>query len=302
MHSSQPNVLVVDDEEFNLELISEYLQEADINPVCVRHGEHALDLLDKDSGRIDAVLLDRMMPDLDGIEVLNRIRNNTAHTGLPVIMQTAKASKDNILEGLNAGAHYYLTKPYDQETLTAIVKTAVRDYQHYQELRTNMHTATNGLVVMQSATFKYKTLDEGRNLAMLLAKACQEPDRIVVGLTELMINAVEHGNLGITYEEKSQLNETGEWEQEINRRQVMEEYRNKEVTVEFLRRDNEVNFIIRDDGEGFDWRQFIEPSADRAFDSHGRGIMLAAAISFNSVEYTGKGNEVSVTVEDQGAS
>ena len=296
MAEEKTTVLVVDDEIFNLDLITDYLTESDIDVVCVERGEHALNVLQESPERFSAILLDRMMPGMDGIEVLTRIKNDEKINRLPVIMQTASSGKKNMLEGLNAGAYYYLSKPYDQETLIAIVKTAIRDYQHYVHIQESLKRSAQTLKMMDKGLFNFRSLEDGRNLAILLANACPDSERVVLGLTELITNAVEHGNLGISYEEKSRLNAEGGWESEVANRLALPAYKDKYATVEFNRSDNEITFVITDQGKGFDWREFMKVSPERAFDSHGRGIALANSISFKKIEYLNNGNKVCVTV------
>ena len=289
-------VLVVDDEIFNLDLITDYLNESDIDVVCVERGEQALTVLQESPDRFSAILLDRMMPGMDGIEVLAHIKKDEKINRLPVIMQTASSGKKNMLEGLNAGAYYYLSKPYDQETLIAIVKTAIRDYKHYVHIQGNLKQSVQTLKMMDKGLFNFKSLEEGRNLAILLANACPNSERVVLGLTELITNAVEHGNLGITYEEKTRLNAQGNWQSEVENRLASPAHKDKCATVEFNRNDNKITLVISDQGNGFDWREFMTVSPERAFDSHGRGIALANSISFENIEYLNNGNKVCVTV------
>lgn len=299
MSKIRPTVLVVDDDEFNLELITEYLRETEISTVTVDNGEMALNMLKKFPERFSSVLLDRMMPGIDGMEVLSRIKSDPVLSKLPVIMQTAKEGRQSMLEGLQAGSYYYLTKPYDRHTLLAIIRTAVNDYLRYCELQSNVKQTAHTLKMMNKGRFTFQTLEEARNLAALLANACSDADHVVLGLTELMVNAVEHGNLGISYEEKSRLNASGEWESEVKKRLNMPENASRRATVEFERNDNKIVFIILDQGDGFEWESYIDISPDRAFDSHGRGIAMARSISFDEIEFRGNGNEVSVTVMNQ---
>jgi anti-sigma regulatory factor (Ser/Thr protein kinase) len=118
----------------------------------------------------------------------------------------------------------------------------------------------------------------------------------VIGLTELLVNAVEHGNLGITYEEKTALNVSGGWQQEVDRRLAMPENAGKRVELRVERTAAELRFAIRDQGPGFPWKQFLNVDPRRAFDNHGRGIAIARAMSFDAIEYRGTGNEVVATV------
>ena len=300
MNNNSLAVLIVDDDELNLDLIAEYMRETEVQPVTVDNGETAMQMLLQNPERFSAVLLDRMLPGVDGLHVLRSIKSNSDLAMLPVIMQTARDSKESVLEGLQAGAYYYLTKPYDRQTLLAIVRTAVSDYKNYRQLQVNVRQTAHTLKMMDKGRFTFRTLEEARSLAALLANACHDSNHVVLGLTELMINAVEHGNLGIGYEEKSRLNAAGEWEGEVVSRLAKPEYTNRRATVEFERNENAIVFAILDEGEGFEWRKFLKLSPERALDSHGRGIAVASSLSFDRIEYRGTGNEVFVTVMNQG--
>ena len=116
-----------------------------------------------------------------------------------------------------------------------------------------------------------------------------------------MVNAVEHGNLGVTYQEKAHLKWEGDWEGEINRRIALPENQNRIATIR-VERDKPfaARFTITDQGEGFDWQKFLTFDPDRAYDPNGRGIAMAKMMSFSSIEYQGKGNIVvaCVTLSD----
>ena len=173
------------------------------------HDEEAWELLQQEPDRFDAVLLDRMMPRMNGMELLALIKGRADLSTLPTIMQTAMVAEKDILEGLQAGAYYYLTKPVERDPLLAIVAAAVDDYQRYRLLWDELQRTARTLALMASGRFLFRTIDECKNLAALLASMSPRPDRVVVGLSELLMNAVEHGNLGISYDDKSKLNETG---------------------------------------------------------------------------------------------
>lgn len=297
MDEFKPKILVVDDEPFNLEILIEYLEDAGYGTVSAQNGIVAWNSLEESPETFSAILLDRMMPEMDGMEVLARVKQHPLLKTLPVIMQTAKAAKEDILDGLQAGAYYYLTKPFDKDKLLAIVKTAVDDYQEYRSLQNELVQNTRALSMMDSGKFHFKTLEEGRILAALLAHTTPKPDAVVLGISELIVNAVEHGNLGIGYEEKSSLIEVDEWTAEIQRRLDLPENREKRVTLEFERVDGEVRFIIQDQGDGFAWHKFMQISPERAFHTHGRGIAIANSISFTHLEYMGNGNQVLAVVD-----
>ena len=140
-------------------------------------------------------------------------------------------------------------------------------------------------------------MDEGSQLANSFAQACPNPENVIIGFSELFINAVEHGNLGITYEEKGELVNNAQLLSEIARRQALEENRDKLVEVSFERQTDLLVFTIRDQGQGFDWSRFLDFDPERVFDPNGRGIAMARSISFDTLEYQGNGNIVVVTVK-----
>jgi anti-sigma regulatory factor (Ser/Thr protein kinase) len=219
---------------------------------------------------------------------------------VPIILQTALARRDQILEGIRAGAYYYLTKPYDVDMLRSVVRTATADYRGYRELQSQVRKGVDSLRLLKQALFSFQTVEQAHDLGTLLANTCPDPTATVIGLTELLINAIEHGNLGITYEDKSRLYANGAWNEEVQRRLAMPENASKRAEVSFERDDERIRFVIRDQGKGFDWQRYIQIDPQRAFDTHGRGIAMAYRLSFSHLEYRGSGNEVVGTIETGG--
>ena len=290
------NVLVVDDDKTNLEIIIENLEGSGYIPFTAANGEIAWSMLEKEPEKYQAVLLDRMMPEMDGMEVLKRIRANKNMSMIPVIMQTAKATNDEVLEGLQAGAYYYLTKPFSKNQMIAIVKTAVIDNNKMRSLKEDVIKVLGTFSLMLKGRYFFRTLEEADILATNVVKVCPNPEKAVVGLSELLINAVEHGNLGLTYEDKSRLNESNQWLSEIKKRLTLPGYKEKKAILEVERSEDKILFTIMDEGNGFDWDKYMEISPERAFDTHGRGIAMSKAMSFNQIQYIGNGNTVKAEV------
>ncbi|MFK8067681.1 MAG: response regulator [Gammaproteobacteria bacterium] len=296
--NSEPHILIVDDEPFNLEILTENLAEKNYTIETAVDGQDALEKLESDPKKYDVILLDRVMPRLDGMEALKRIKSHPDLKNCPVIIQSALDNNEEILEGMRTGAFYYLTKPFEQEQLLSIVDTAVQDRMQFKELQEMVHEEEDSLGLMVSSSFRFQTIEQARSLASFLAKACPDPSKVVVGLSELMINAVEHGNLGITYEEKTELNSTGgSWVAEVSRRLELEENKHKYAIVGFQHVGRYIEITIEDQGEGFDWRPYMEIEVERLMDSHGRGIAMASMLSFENIEYRGVGNEVLALIE-----
>ncbi len=289
-------VLVVDDEPIGREMMAENLTYEGYLVVEADSGEAAWDLIDAEPARFHVILLDRLMPDMDGIDVLRRMKARPETMHLPVIMQTGMTADSEVLEGLKAGAYYYLTKPFAADTLLAIVAAAARDYYSRQALAEEVKRQGNVLSCLAEARFIFRTPQEARDLATLLANTAPDPGRIVLGLSELMLNAIEHGNLDIGYDRKTALIENGSLEQEIERLLNSAEFSNRHAEVRVRRSDGELSFRIRDQGAGFNWRGYLEMSPERAFDTHGRGIAMARMLSFERVEYAAQGNEVKAVI------
>ncbi len=296
MYDVTPTILVADDELFNVDILVEYLEDTGYEVETATDGQSAWALLEADPERFDIVILDRMMPGLNGIEVLERIKAHPILQSLPVILQTALAAKEEILEGLQAGAYYYLTKPFDEDMLLSVLSTAVEDRQRYLQALEDSDAASRTFGLMHEAAFTFSTLHSARDIATVLANAFPEPKRVVIGLSELLVNAVEHGNLGITYEDKSRLREDGRWEAEVESRLADPANADKQVRVHFWRESEQICVRIEDQGQGFEWQKYVDMDPERAFDTHGRGIAMSRMISFDSIEYQGVGNRVEVTV------
>jgi len=292
-------LLVVDDERVNLDIIEEFLHDS-YELQFARDGQEAWERLSAQPEGFDAVILDRIMPRMDGMELLRRIKTETATQTLPVIMQTAACEPTQVAEGLAAGAWYYLAKPYNEAALKSIIGAALMDAREQRELAQLHHEVRGTLGLMHSAVFRFRSPDEARLLAAHVAQLCEDEMLVAMGLSELMLNAVEHGNLGIDYQSKSRLMGNGSLQDEIARRLASPEQLGRWAELELGRHGDALRFTVRDQGEGFNWQDFLEMNPDRAFDSHGRGIALARQLAFPTIEYQGCGNTVSVTTAARG--
>jgi len=112
---SMPRVLVVDDNEDVLQIISKMLVGRGYEVRLAHDGPSALAAIDAECP--DVILLDVMMPEMDGIKVLDRIRTNPRYAAVPVIMVTAKTQDEDALAGYKFGADYYITKPFTARRL-----------------------------------------------------------------------------------------------------------------------------------------------------------------------------------------
>ncbi len=285
-------VLVVDDEQLNLFIIEEFLEQEEIELEMHSNPVDAWSSLSAPDSNFSLVVLDRMMPELDGMELLRRMKREARFGDVPVIMQTAASSPDQVREGLEAGAYYYLTKPYEPEALISIVRAALEDRRGRRQLRNRAARLEEAQALIRNVEYSFVTLDDIASLVPVLADMCPVPDVVAPGLSDLMVNAVEHGNLGVSYQEKSLLKWEGDWEGEIQRRLALPQFQGRFATVRVERDARSLTFTITDQGAGFVWDKFLSFDPDRAFDPNGRGIAMARMMSFSSLEYQGNGNVV----------
>lgn len=289
-------ILVVDDEPFNLDIIADFLSDADYALEMIESGEAAWARLDRDDTPFDLVVLDRMMPGLDGLSLLRRIKADPRLCSIPVIMQTAAASPDQVSEGLACGATYYLTKPFAPESLQTIVSVALDELAKRKQLAQRLSAHADALRTLEEGRFSFRTLDDAHALAALAASVCDEAELVVLGLSELLVNAVEHGNLEISFADKTRLREAGNWEIEVRDRLAQPAYRGRRAHLTITAQRDAWVFTVEDEGAGFDWKNYLELAPERAFAPNGRGIALARQLAFHALEYLGNGNCVRATV------
>jgi two-component system phosphate regulon response regulator PhoB len=117
-------VLVVDDEEDLLELLRFNLSKEGYQVSCAASGGEALKSVRADPP--DVILLDLMLPDMDGLEVARRLRSDPDTRNVPIVMLTAKGEESDIVTGLELGADDYVTKPFSRKVLVARLRAVLR--------------------------------------------------------------------------------------------------------------------------------------------------------------------------------
>lgn len=290
--AARARILVVEDEPTNLELVADTLAAQRWAVTPVNNGEAAMRMLVANDPRFDLIILDRRMAAPDGMQLLHFIRQTPYLQRTPVIMQTAAAEPSRVAEGIEAGADHYLIKPFKGSALVALVRVVLAQFHEAAHARQQVQDLAATLALLSHAEFRIRTIDEAGALAHGLAGLCASPEMARIGLSELLVNAIEHGNLAIGFDAKGALMQSGRWRDEIERRLQLPEYRGRVVGVRVETLTDLVRFVIRDEGAGFDWGRFIDMPQDRATLLNGRGIALARNLSFFSVVYRDEGREV----------
>ncbi len=148
---SQITVLVVEDDLMTLETIAEGLTDKGFDVITVENGIEALRILERTTKQIKVIILDWMMPEMSGIELLGLLKDDDQFKNIPVIMATAKTATENIVQGLDHGVYQYLTKPFDNEVLYSMVRSALAEYERIQSIK---EKADQEIKEMRSSVFR----------------------------------------------------------------------------------------------------------------------------------------------------
>ncbi len=157
---SEINILVVDDEEDVVEVVSHFLEREGYTVQRAYDGEEALE---KITSEIDLILLDIMLPGLDGYEVCKRLRSRVETETIPIIFLTAKIEEEDQIKGLMLGADAYLTKPVSNRVILAQVKAVLRR-SGVEESKT---LQVDNLTIYED---EYRASLEGKDLGLTLTE------------------------------------------------------------------------------------------------------------------------------------
>ncbi|HCR86079.1 MAG TPA: hypothetical protein DIV86_05315 [Alphaproteobacteria bacterium] len=289
-------ILVVDDELSNLEVISEYLEEESFAADKAINGKDALDMLNNPNNDYSAIVLDRMMPVMDGMELLRKIKEDKKLRDIPVVMQSAAAQPEQVREGIEAGVFYYITKPFEKAVFLAILRSALEYSFKRVRIKNDLRNYSEGMPMMDMGSFTFSKLDDLRNVCTVVSNAFAAPERAFFGINELVLNALEHGNLQISYEEKKQLLLSKKWESEIRRREALEENKDKFINLKFFNKKDHYEIVIKDSGKGFNPEKYLDFDELRAVDPNGRGIAMSRKYSFDEMFFEENGTKVTARI------
>ncbi|WP_130807224.1 response regulator [Senegalia massiliensis] len=149
---SYKKILVVDDEEHIVELLKYNLENNSYNVITAFDGEQAYNKAIEESP--DLILLDIMLPVLDGVEVCKKLKKNKTSENIPIIMLTAKSEETDKVLGLEIGADDYMTKPFNIRELIARIKAVLRRTNNSTESSKNILKIDNIIIDIESYEVK----------------------------------------------------------------------------------------------------------------------------------------------------
>jgi len=132
--AERSKILIVDDEPFNVDLLEQQLEELGYETVNATNGQEALDMVAAEAP--DLILLDVMMPIMDGFTVCRLLKDNEETRLIPIVIMTALGAVEDRIQGIEAGADDFLTKPVDERELLARIQTTLK-LKHAVDRRIN---------------------------------------------------------------------------------------------------------------------------------------------------------------------
>lgn len=152
------NILIIEDEEDIIELVKYNLEKEGFKVNSVENGEDGIRIAK--SLKPDLVILDLMLPKIDGLEVAKRMKKNDILSHIPIIMLTAKDGEADIIVGLEVGADDYITKPFSPKILISRVKAVLRRH----EMPLDKKRLKIGILIIDSS--KYKVTVSNKDIAL----------------------------------------------------------------------------------------------------------------------------------------
>ncbi|MGA2379230.1 MAG: response regulator [Spirochaetia bacterium] len=281
----------MDDQEALRSLLARLLEREGFDAVQAENGARAVEMYRSESPLV--VVSDIMMPRMDGLTLLNEIRRIDRNA--TVILMTGQGNEDVLLKALRGGATNFFKKPFNVRELIDEIRKVVEF-----RLEAARSSLFSPLLVEETKRFVMPRADSPffpiiNQITLQLPCLLPQEDilNLKIGIEEVITNAIEHGNLGISFKEKSKAIQEGRLAELIADRGRESDAAGRAVGITSRLSPRLFEITIRDDGKGFDWRTLpaVEPETLLAF--NGRGIFLTK-IYFDEVTYNDAGNEVTL--------
>ncbi len=278
-------VLIVEDDPASRELMGDMIKLEGHDLRTAEEGYQGLSLFKEFKPHL--VFSDIQMPKMDGLELLQRIRDISPKT--IVVMMTAFGCEEYALKALRLRANNYLQKPIRHDDILPLL-------EKYSALVASADSLQPGKTG-EDQQRKFIFENNFSNINEFLHLLVNDLDKDVlldvrVGLYELLVNAIEHGNLEISKEEKFNVLNKGPFGlEELHKKCKLDpRFAGRKIVVELTKDDVAFEWLIKDEGQGFDCEKVLKkPDTIRSVEF--KGVTLAQ-FHFDMLEFVGKGNQV----------
>lgn len=288
-----PKVLVVDDAAVDRKLVGGLLSRSGrLTVEFAVDGTEALARIEADRPAI--VVTDLVMPGMSGLDLVAQITNQ--YRGLPVILMTGKGSEDTAVKALRAGAASYVPKSalhqYLEQTVEDVLVVANQSRSH-ERLMDSLKSGRFVFTLGSDADLIPSLVNYVQNVVCSLG-LCDDADaiRVCIALEEAMRNAIFHGNLELTSEQRE--GDVELYQTLVEERLVRDPYKERKLIVTVDVTPTSGTFIIRDQGPGFDPRKLPDPTDPANLEKvSGRGLLLMRTF-MDEVKFNDSGNQVTM--------
>jgi CheY-like chemotaxis protein/anti-sigma regulatory factor (Ser/Thr protein kinase) len=285
--------LVVDDAAVDRHRVGKLLsKDHGLTVLSASNGREALDLLMREHA--DLVLTDMLMPEMDGLQLVEEIRRK--FPSLPVILMTAHGSEELAVQALQRGAASYVPKRNLAtdlaETIESVLGVASTGRGQQRLLECLIHTESN--FVLENDPSLIPALIGHLENNLMRMKLCDENGliRVAVALREALVNAIHHGNLELDSRLREQ--EEKNYYKLLDERRQTEPYQDRRVYVQAKETHQEATYVIRDEGRGFDPTTLPDPTDPTNLDKvSGRGLLLIRTF-MDEVHHNEGGTEITM--------
>ena len=289
-------VLLIDDEALVRDELGGLLTDEGYELITAGDGETGLAIFRSEAP--DMVITDVRMPRRDGLSIAMSIREEAPSTPITVI--TGHGNEAMVVKALRAGVTDFIKKPVRLDDLIHALErmeAALRLARaHGRELPSSVSLLEQTLVYELENDLTAVPLFADTLLRKIDAMGYpRTASELCIAVRELVINAIEHGNLELSYEDKSRALDRGNLAHVIANRQRQAEFCQRRTTVRVLRRGSSVSIRVTDQGRGFDWKRLPDPTdGSYLLADHGRGVLLAR-MAVDDLTFNEAGNEARLT-------
>ncbi|GAB4483476.1 MAG: ATP-binding protein [Thermodesulfovibrionales bacterium] len=288
METREFTTLVVDDEKPIRDTLCAALEMNGYPTIQAADGSVALEVFRNEQPAL--IVTDIQMPNMNGLELLRAVKKEAPDTC--VVIMTGYGTEETAIDAIRFGASNYLKKPinlhefiYAMSVLADfIVNRKISEFD-CRSISREQRTVVIGNDLRRIYAVVYE-------LTKTASCHVADIDSVRIGLLEMITNAIEHGNLGITYAEKQTAIRQGRLQDLYRERSLEPGRRDSRVTIFSDFTPERVIFTVKDEGVGFEWKQVLEGKQD-IMDLNGRGIFLTT-LYMDEVIYNIDGNEVTL--------
>jgi DNA-binding response OmpR family regulator len=282
--------------------LEEQLRRLGFTVTLLQQAPETLALVQTAAHACDAIVLDwRSGCDKDR-SFAEALAKTAANAQIPVLTLAADCRADDVRLAAEAGLPQHLSMPCQLSKLKAVLMTMLARPHAAAGHASAPINLEDAVSLLEHCKFRFRTPEDVEKLVPLLARLFPHPDRTATGIAELMLNAIEHGNLEIGHERKADWVAQGIYQGELAKRLATPPFSERWAEVIITKRDDGVMIVILDQGCGFCWQNFVanEPAPTGAIaEPNGHGIAMAKDVSFDQLRFNHQGNQVTAFVSNE---